>query len=1057
MLVYDSNLMGRRDREIERLFDIAVDLSLEAQAEFLDKECGHDVDLKHELMTLLANDNRATHSQLKKLERVVALNVSPMELEPGVPSWVNPGASINQYVLVRKLGSGGMGTVFLAQDTKLDRKVAIKLVRGTASSTANADGQLLQEAKTMAQLSHPNVVQVYEVGACQGHDYVAMEYVRGTTLRGWLDSIANLGRRARQRQVLRQFLGAGRGLEAAHKAGLVHCDFKPDNVMVGDDGRPRVGDFGLARLVASRVWVPSSLPIGDGPPGTHDEAEISPIAETIPVLESETDASRAKASRVLTAGGMIVGTPQYMSPEQWRGHLADSRSDQFGFCVALYEALYGKPPYPGDSCSELMDSVTNGKLEPPPRHADVPAPVRKALLQGLMLEPADRFPDMSALLHALEEWPRRRRRRLLLGIAAVGVASIGVLFYVTPRGHEPCAEAGTAIDAVWNTERRATIGRAFAQTVPLDSSKVWQVVEQQLDEYARSWKRDSFASCQATYLRDEQSPELFDRRQICLDHGLRRLEALLDGLALVDSETVEGVLTAAADLPDLAACRNAEGLRYGVEPPPAAEARSVAAVRDRLAEARTLQLLGRRDEALRLARGHLDAARELSYPPVRGEALYQLGRILIYRGERTDIEHGEELLHKAVYLATGERHDELAVEALSFLVLSALRNHDNTQRGHELSDRLFAMVRRSGDRPRDLAEALRYRALLLVEDGQLSEAEENQRRGLEVLASDEDAPWLFRAEALRSLAATARDRRKYEEASVFYEEAHALYARLGDNHPTVATIRFGQGVLELRRGNRARARNFFQSALSVRLDSLGESHPLVGAVYLALANIDQQAGRLDSAEALAVAGQRIYEQVYEPSDARVVDTYQLIGAIRYRREDYGGARVAYEKALTGLIARVGPEDVRVAYAHANLAEAALALGHHEQALTSIDLAESVFAARRVGRERSEPALDGFMAGVRGQALLGNGQVVEAVKALGKAVEHFSELTEGGVPLERAAVHWALARAFATLDSGKSARARSQGRLALSLFEQGGAAGRKGVVEVQRWLGQDTSP
>ena len=311
---------------------------------------------------------------------------------------------LGRFVLLRLLGKGGMGVVYTAWDELLDRRVALKLVR--ADHDGNAHGRMLHEAKGLARLSHPNVVQIYEVSASAGRLFIAMEYVPGVTLRAWT---AERRRTAdAQRDLLNMYIQAGRGLAAAHAEGLVHRDFKPDNVLVGDDGRARVADFGLVAI--------------------HTTARAPDLTAAVAPYD---------INERLTVHGAILGTPAYMSPEQFAGRPADARSDQFSFCAALYEALCGVRPFAGATVTTLRAEISAGTLQPPPADAALPAWLLRTLRRGLAARPEDRFPAMDALIASLVHDPvarRRRRLRAALLILAVAVtAALLVLLAVDLR------------------------------------------------------------------------------------------------------------------------------------------------------------------------------------------------------------------------------------------------------------------------------------------------------------------------------------------------------------------------------------------------------------------------------------------------------------------------------------------------------------------------------------------------------------------------------------------------------------------------------------------------
>ncbi|ATB44506.1 protein kinase domain-containing protein [Corallococcus macrosporus] len=316
--------------------------------------------------------------------------------EPILP----PGTRLGGYLLQGVLGMGGMGVVYAADDPRLGRRVALKLLRPLREGAAEEGrARLLREAQAMARLSHPNVLPLFELGAAEGRDFLAMEWVDGTTLADWLRV------RARPwREVLEVFLAAGAGLAAAHRAGMVHRDFKPSNVMVGRDGRVRVTDFGLAR---------------------HGTVEALEVADGHDALAR---------SSVLTKWGQVAGTPAYMSPEQQAGRPVDARSDQYSFCVALHEALHGeRPGGPPSSTASWRSSA--------PRY------VRAALARGLASAPEDRFPNMDALMAALSQpaptWRRRRLLTVAACLSALGVGS-GVLLWSSSPPSEPDAGAPRA-------------------------------------------------------------------------------------------------------------------------------------------------------------------------------------------------------------------------------------------------------------------------------------------------------------------------------------------------------------------------------------------------------------------------------------------------------------------------------------------------------------------------------------------------------------------------------------------------------------------------------------
>lgn len=301
------------------------------------------------------------------------------------------GRSIGRYRLKSELGAGAMGVVYLAEDPQLHRTVALKIHR--RQDAADAD-RLLREARSLARLSHPNVIVVHEVDTFEGNVFMAMEFVDGGSLRSWLEE-----KERATEEILDVFTQAARGLAVAHAAGIVHRDFKPDNVLVGRDGRVRVVDFGLAREVL------------------FESLEVSRAATDPFAITQENPAT-------LTRTGTLVGTPAYMAPEQWAGRRADARSDQFAFAVALFEALYGQRPFVGDTFAVLSRAVGSGEIVVPRHTRRIPKPMARALLRALRTDPKERFPSMDALSRALTE-KERPAKRLAIGVGIALLCGIG--------------------------------------------------------------------------------------------------------------------------------------------------------------------------------------------------------------------------------------------------------------------------------------------------------------------------------------------------------------------------------------------------------------------------------------------------------------------------------------------------------------------------------------------------------------------------------------------------------------------------------------------------------
>jgi eukaryotic-like serine/threonine-protein kinase len=489
-----------------------------------------------------------------------------------------PGERIGGYQIVRLLGAGGMGEVYLATDEHLQRQVAVKVVRPGAfgaDRAVEARDRLLREAQAMARLAHPNVVVVHEAGLSGNDVFVAMEYVEGTTLRGWLAAQARPWR-----EIVRRFAEAGRGLAAAHRAGLVHRDFKPDNVLIGDDGRVRVSDFGLAGPgEPGGPTRPGGPPDDDdgqaapgGPRGGDTPADADGAAARIPTARTVRGDARGTASTVVrdqlaTYSLAIAGTPRYMAPEQHAGRGVDARSDQFAFCVALWEAITGRPPFPADTYAALRAQVEAGTPVDADGARPMPSWVRAILTRGLGARRDDRYPSMDALLAALGRDPAVRRRRVIAGVVAVALVAAGGAGAVelAQRGAEPCADGAARIAAAWSPARADLLAHRFAAA---GAATAWPALRARLDAYARAWAVAQRDACRATRVDGSQSEAMLDRRMTCLAQASARLDAVAAVLERGSKERLASAADALLQLPDLASCANT-ALLGGQRPLPA--------------------------------------------------------------------------------------------------------------------------------------------------------------------------------------------------------------------------------------------------------------------------------------------------------------------------------------------------------------------------------------------------------------------------------------------------------------------------------------------------------
>jgi tetratricopeptide (TPR) repeat protein/predicted Ser/Thr protein kinase len=495
------------------------------------------------------------------------------------------GTTIGRYVVLDTIGSGTMGLVLAAIDPTLDRKVALKLVKPDREGTTSGRQRLLREAQAMAKLQHPNVVTVFEVGTFAEQVFLAMEYIAGGTLAGWI------AQRHTRREIVDAFIAAGRGIAAAHRAGIVHRDFKPTNVLVAADGRVRVADFGLA---------------------TAPELSVA----------SETGMSSSAEDMSMTSTGAILGTPTYMAPEQHRGDSATARADQFAFAVALYEALYGEIPFAGNTYRVYADNVLAGRILDPPRGTKVPAYLRKVLLRALALEPGERYPDMDAMLAALSHDRTSRRRTLALGAGAlIVVAGGGVLaLHERAANADPCGASDRPI-AAWDDTARTALHLAFSASTAPEAESSFAHTARAFDDRTNQLRAARRDACEATEVRHEQSVELLDRRVECLDARVAELSTLIDVLSdHPDATVVEKAPDAAASLSSLAACADSATLLDKPRPTTPAMRAQVTALGAQVDRASALDDAGKQEQAHALYAAVMPEIDRLDFAPLRVRA-----------------------------------------------------------------------------------------------------------------------------------------------------------------------------------------------------------------------------------------------------------------------------------------------------------------------------------------------------------------------------------------------------------------------------------------------------
>jgi eukaryotic-like serine/threonine-protein kinase len=754
------------------------------------------------------------------------------------------GSRIGRYVVSGSLGMGGMGVVLDAHDPDLDRRVALKLVRtGRVKDSTLLRDRLLREAQALARLSHPNVVAVYDVGTLDDGVYVAMEYVPGPTLRVWLESATRT-----PAEILRMFAGAARGLAAAHAKALVHRDFKPENVIIGDDGRVRVLDFGLARAE-----------------GAHERpATPVPIPSPSPSLDTP-----------LTEHGTVMGTPRYMAPEQHRGLVAEAPADVFAFCVALYEALYRSHPFGPPEVR--LGRVRSGELDPPRAVDGVPAHVREVLERGLARKPGDR-PTLAEILRQIERdrWRTLRMAGVAVGLVAVAAGSAWGLAQMN-RPTPPCSGAEAQLAAVWNDAAREAVRSRFAAAKQPYVAALRDHVIASLDDYGRRWAIAHRQVCRATHVERTQSAALLDQRMACLDARRTQLGALVHELAdPVNAGAIDSALSAVGSLVDLEACDDPQ--RFGptvalpVEP---ARRDEVRAIRTELAAVSARIALGSVAEAQPRVTELATRADATAFTPLRAEAADTLAYARLEAGENDAV---EPLLQSMIVLGSEAGNDTIV--ATGWIELVRLRGTTQARVPEALAMRFAAeaAIARAGAPPRLAADYQVALAEIYDTAGDFAASRAAQEKVLALRRSHRGERHVQVASSLVNLGATLFALGDLDGAEARAREALGIYeATVGADSPRIAVALTNLAQVHIQRGQLDEAEKLLQRALTIKERALGPDHRGVGITLLAVAEVHLQRKAYAEALPLVERAERIFKATLAPDHPYVATATSIRG------------------------------------------------------------------------------------------------------------------------------------------------------------------------------------
>ncbi len=973
---------------------------------------------------------------------------TPTRLEPSEGGPTTPGLAgppsppveapqplrIGRYTVLRRLGQGGMGVVYSAYDDELDRRVAIKLLLSRPEEGTLGRTRLQREAQALAKLSHPNVVQVYETASYGDQVYLVMEYVEGPTLRQWRGDVSPTWQ-----DTVAMYIETGKGLAEAHQVGLIHRDFKPVNVIVGDDGRPRILDFGLARA---------------GPQPPPDESTLDSQASLRSALESVQ--SSTSLSLEITQAGTLLGTPAYMAPEQLFLGDTDARCDVYAFSVALWEALYGARPYPAKTVEELRVAVREG-LPPIPSRA-IPAAIGKVLLRGLAVDREERYPSMPALLRDLARASQGSRRLVRIASLALAALALVLVAYTVARvDHDDptlrCADAGD-LQGIWDADVAAEIQASLAATGLSYGDDTWAAIEPRLERYAAELSPAMVDACVARVGRQARLPPALSEQAACLEGRKLELKTTAALLREADAKIVENALSTVSALAPLEPCADLEELAASALR--RREHGGDAAERDErwqlaeglLLEARIAQRAGQVERAEKLADRALETAEAIAAEPLRAAALYRLGTV---REHLSAFDRARADLYAGLTLAEAVGDDRLAAEiAIELLRLDGIDNADASA-ARAWTVVAEAKLRRAGEDPRQRIALDLNRGIVALETGDPELAGAAIRAAVALASAQQEAyPHLY-ASALNIYSTVQKANGDLSGSEATLRRALALHTALaGPDHPYNAMLRYNIGVVQLMKSDIEGARESFAVALEAREAAYGPDHTEVSQSLNGLAAALFDLGRHAEAIPMIERALAIDEAARGADHPELIFPLNNLADVLREEGRLDEAALHLRRALAILEARSLTETSQGVLILTGLAEVALQEERYAEALGHV---EAALARSTTIHGPGHPTAASLRA-KRARVLFAQGDTEAAFADLNSALatleEHPDHLTTTArLKLLKAEKLWPTA--------GRRAEARALVLAAEEALREGDTGDAKLMAELTAWLRSHAEP